>query len=178
MIYVSEVISKCSSPALGLILSAFRKILQLVQIIGPILLLISLTLNFTKLMANPDDKKLPNKIKNSVLALIIMFCVPIFVNVVMNMLDDGFSVSACWNSISVNVSNTYSDPEEVERKKILGNPDDYEKGVKKQKGTSGGAIEGSAQKIGDVVWDSSDVTKISNLTSAQLIGILNAYGGN
>lgn len=38
-------------------------------------------------------------------------------------------------------------------------------------------IEGTARKIGDVVWNPSDVTQISNITSTQLAQIMNIKGG-
>ena len=38
-------------------------------------------------------------------------------------------------------------------------------------------IEGTAMRLGDVVWDPNDLTIKSNLTSTQLVGILNACGG-
>ena len=47
-----------------------------------------------------------------------------------------------------------------------------------QSSSGGETIEGTAQTYKDVVWDSNNVTKRSNLTSDQLVKVLNAYGGN
>ena len=183
MIQILDVYSGCSSAAIGATLAIMKRIIDLIQIIVPILLMISLTLLLIKLMANPDDKKLLPKIKNAALAAVIVFMIPVFVNAVMGMLGENFSVSACWNSIN-NPSGTptYINPYNTKKSKFTTDPSEYEKGVKRQKNNGNGSytgeyIEGTAQQIGDVVWDSTNVTRISNLTSTQLIGILNAHGG-
>jgi beta-N-acetylglucosaminidase len=153
----------------------------LIQVIGPIVLIVATTLNLIKLMTNPEEKKLLKKAINSALAAVILFAVPTLINATMGMLDESFSVSACWNNIGdYNGTNSYISTSDVDKKSVVNNQSDYAKGEEKTttSSTDSTVIEGTAQSIGDVVWDSSDVTKISNLTSAQLIGVLNAYGGN
>ncbi len=185
MIELLSVYSGCSSAALGATLAILKRIMNLIQIIVPILLMISLTLNLIKLVSNPDDKKALPKIKNAALAAVIVFMIPVFVNVVMNMLGENFSVSACWSSVNNPTGTpTYIDPYGTKKSKFLSDPSEYEKGKKREttNGTgnssyTGEYIEGTAQQVGDVVWDSTNVTRISNLTSTQLIGILNAHGG-
>jgi beta-N-acetylglucosaminidase len=153
----------------------------LIQVIGQIVLIVATTLNLIKLMTNPEEKKLLKKAINSALAAVILFAVPTLINATMGMLDESFSVSACWNNIGdYNGTNSYISTSDVDKKSVVNNQSDYAKGEEKNttSSTDSTVIEGTAQSIGDVVWDSSDVTKISNLTSAQLIGVLNAYGGN
>ena len=181
----------CSSPVLGNILSALRKMLGLIQIIGPLVLLVSLILTITKLMADPDNKKLTKKIINSVLAAVLLFFIPMFVNLVMNLLGEDYNISACWNSTNTSSGssryiNTYDNRQ---KKSITINPGDYEKGEKKQpaqsqsgsngRSSSGNAasIDIGAHQLGKIVWDSSNVSRISNLSTTQLIAILNAHGG-
>jgi len=178
MLEVLEIINECSSPALSNILSIFKRIINLVQIIGPILLIIGMTVNLIKLINDPEDKKLKKNIFNSLIAAVLIFFIPVFLNVLMSLLGNNFTISACWNSIGDYSGDAKYIKSDEKGKNILNNPGDYEKGEKKEAGENGAAIEGTAKKIGDVVWDSSDVTKISNLTSTQLIGVLNAYGGN
>ena len=181
MIFISDIVSECSAPALSVLLLAARKILSFVRLIVPILLIISLTTTFIQLMSNPEEKKLKGKIKNQALAAVIVFFIPTFLNAVMGILGSSFTLSACWNMVpNLSSQTNYISPTSVDSKSIFVNQSDYEKGVPKPKTTtsSGEVIEGKAQQIGDVVWDSSDVTRISNLTSTQLVGILNAYGGN
>ena len=86
----------CSDVALQNVLSTIKNILELIQIIAPILLLIMTAIHLTNLMRDPDDKKKLKKVQNSALAAIIIFFIPVIVNVVMYMLDDTFTVSSCW----------------------------------------------------------------------------------
>lgn len=182
----------CSSPVLGNILSALRKILGLIQIIGPLVLLVSLILTITKLMADPDNKKLTKKIINSVLAAVLLFFIPMFVNLAMNLLGEDYNISACWNSATTSSgSSRYIDIYgDKEKQSLTINPGDYEKGEKKQpvqsqsssngrRRSSGNAasVDIGAHQLGKIVWDSSNVSRISNLSTTQLIAILNIHGG-
>lgn len=183
MFEILEVINDCSSPALSTILTLTKKVIELIQLMGPIILIVVTVVNFIKLMSNPDDKKQLKKVFNSFIAALLLFFIPIIINAVMLLLDDTFTITACWNNIGDYSGTAKYIPKEDEKKKnFLINPDEYEKGEKRQESSNGSSnsesIEGNAQQIGDVVWDSSDVTKISNLTSTQLVGVLNAYGGN
>lgn len=179
MISIIDIVSECSNPGISILLSTARKLLNLIQIIVPIILIISLTITFTQLISNPEEKKIKSKIKNQFLAAAIVFFIPMLINAVMSLLGTSFSLSACWNMIpDLSTQNNYISPSSVNRKSILVNQDAYEKGNPRATTSSGEVIEGKAQQIGDVVWDSGDVTRISNLTSTQLVGILKAYGGN
>lgn len=185
-------INECSSPALAAILGATKRVMSLIGIIAPILLLVMASIHLIRLMKDPDDKKALPKLRNSAIAAVIVFMVPVFTNAAMAMLDNSFTVSACWNSAgSYSTTTTYVDPYGSTRKTFYTNPDDYQKGTPKPSpstspgttpgggtdGYTGETIDGTAQQVGDVVWDPNDVTKISNLTSAQLIAILNKHGG-
>lgn len=179
MIQILDMSSKCSDAALSATLKITKNIISFIGMIVPIILLTMAVINLVRLIMNPDEKKNISKIKNSFIAAIVVFMVPVGVNVVMQMLDENFTVSSCWNS-----AGDYSGPHRYiklsdQRKKsnIFTDPSAYQGGVQKEDDTTS-TVEGSAQKVGDVVWDANDVTKISNLTSTQLVGILNAYGGD
>ena len=96
----------------------------------------------------------------------------------MGWLNTGYSISACWNSAdSYSSDSKYLDIDGNKKKSIYS--DGYEKGDPSKKTDSSDSssdsdtpIDGTATKIGDVVYDPNDVTKISNLTTAQLIQIL------
>ena len=173
MIEILDLSSDCSTPFLAVLLKVAKNILDIVQLIGPLLLMVALTMHIIKAMSNPDDKKIKAKIKNSIIATLLLFFVPVFVNAAMNLLDNNFALSTCWNSIDKKIMKAeYIDPGTGTKKKFNDNGE-YERGDPSGASTS----DGTAQKIGDVVWNPSDVTQISNLTSSQLVGILNAYGG-
>ena len=186
-----QILASCSSPALGAALSAFKKILGIIQIIVPILLMVGLAIHIIQLVHNPDDQKRKKKALNSVIAAVIVFFVPMFIDVVMGMVGDSFTVSACWNSINNPGSSTsYVDPyDQGSKTGFIVDPSDYEKGKPKPAsdypggGSSPtdpggtGSVPVSSQEYKGIVWDSSNVTRKSNLTTAQLIAILNAHGG-
>ena len=131
--FILEVINQCSSPALGALISVFKKMMTLIQIIVPILLMIASAKNVFSLVKNPDDKKLPAKIRNSVIAAALVFFIPMLVNVVMGMVDNSYDISACWNeTVQVSSSTEYIDPNKDSNKQsFIPNSKDYEKGKPK-----------------------------------------------
>ena len=181
MIQILDMSSKCSDAALSSTLKVTKNIIGIIGTIAPIVLLTMAVINLVRLITNPDEKKNVTKIKNSFIAAVVIFFIPMLVNVVMQMLDESFTVTSCWNS-----AGDYNGPHRYIKlsdnrtpSSIYTDPSKYHKGQKNDNSNSSNStVEGSAQKVGDVVWDSGDVTKISNLTSTQLVGILNAYGGD
>ena len=189
MYILESIVTGCTDPGLSRLLQILKNILTLTQIIGPILLIIFMVITFTKLVANPDEKKYKKSLKNELFAILFLFAVPFLVNAFMAMVDDAFSVSRCWNSISdYSGDATYKRITDREANAIYSKRNEYEKGEERKyaisrgssssSSSSGEVIEGTAQSYKDVVWDSGNVTRISNLTSAQLIQVLKAYGGN
>lgn len=133
-------INQCSSGEMSAFVSILKNILNLIQIIGPILLLISLVIAFVQLMSNPDEKKYKARIKNSLIGIIILFFIPLLVNVVMATVDNSYQISACWNSSSnAKLGKAEYVGDDKNKKKIGTDPSEYEKGEKKKifDGTSG-----------------------------------------
>ena len=83
MIDILNVINECQSSELSLLLSFVRNFLNVIQIVVPILLLIMVATYLSKLVVHPDNKKLKNKIKNSILAALIVFFIPMLINILM-----------------------------------------------------------------------------------------------
>ena len=48
-------------------------------------------------MINPEDKKYKKAIINWLIAIVMLFMLPLIINLVMRLLDDSFSISRCWN---------------------------------------------------------------------------------
>ncbi len=122
----------CSDPALSNVLAPIKNFVNIIQIIGPILALIGLIYLITKLITNPEDKKVPKQIRNCIIALLVLFFIPMLVNVVMNMLGESFTISSCWNSASKNNNNSsYIDNNKDKKKNVIPSGE-YEKGDEKQ----------------------------------------------
>jgi len=119
----------CSQSELGIFIYVLKNILNLVWVIGPILAILSLIINFTLLAKNPDDKKIPKKIQNSFIALFFLFLVPTIINASMLMIDDSLEISKCWNQdiASPFLSSGYKSLND-QKNSIVSSPDDYEKG--------------------------------------------------
>ena len=96
---ILDLTAVCGSYAVATLLSVFKRTLNLIQMIGPIVGIIALIINFTKLMIIPDEKKLKNVIRNWAIAIIMLFLIPTCVNLVMRLFDDTFTVSKCWNQV-------------------------------------------------------------------------------
>ena len=96
----SDLGSCCSDPGLVSIIDIVRKGMDLFQLIVPILLLVMLVVQLTKLVVNPDEKNGIKKITNRILAAMIIFILPVIINVVITNLpaNENFQLSACWKT--------------------------------------------------------------------------------
>ena len=122
-------VAHCQNYALIGLFSIVRRILSLIQIIAPILLIISLMITFSKIVMNPEEKKNQKKIINSILATVILFFIPTFVNAVFGLLGNSTSISSCWqNAGGVTQAAVYVPLEKEEKKSIVVPPEDYQKG--------------------------------------------------
>ena len=132
------ILMDCNNAVLGNILYTAKNILNIIWLAGPILAIISLIINFAMLVKDPEDKKVPKKIKNSIIALVVLFMIPTIVNVAMRLADDNTEISACWNQDIEKPSYkaTYIDPNPGKRKSILSDPGGYEYGKPKTTSSS------------------------------------------
>ena len=131
---ILEVINDCKSAELSLIMLAIKRGLNIIHIIAPILLIISLSIHFFNLMRDPDNKKLVPKIRNSAIAAVVIFFIPTFINVVMANVSNTNDFSACWNERQ---ESNYITPNYIEtgnngnKNGIIQDPSDYQKGSPK-----------------------------------------------
>lgn len=167
---IIDLASTCSSPALASFLSIAKKILLFVQLIGPLLCIISLSISFINLVVNPDEKKEPSKIKNKIIALVFLFFIPTIVNATLKLLDDSNELSRCWNS-NANVLKDGDSYIVTDGKKKVNpsyvNPDDYEKGKERVNNNSNNSNNSSMQSINNIVFigDSRTVQMYAYLTN-------------
>lgn len=188
MYFLASIGSACNDPGLASILAVVKRMMSLFQIIGPILSLFSIAYHLTMMMKNPDDKKGLPKIRNSAIALIVLFMVPVIVNAVFGFLDDSTTFSSCWNNATIHTSGggSYVSPtEDDNRTPIYSDPSEYEKGKKQIKppssSPSGGSSIGGASKtsggVGDYVGtgntSSSKVVFIGDSRTVQMYAYLN-----
>ena len=124
----------CNDTAIGGIINVVKNGLTIIQIVGPILALIMISVRFFQLVKNPEDKKGLAKIKNALLALIVLFFIPMSINVVFSWMGEANDISSCWNSKDANFNvNNYMKIDNENKNPLYTNPDDYEKGKPKPK---------------------------------------------
>ena len=142
----------CNSATLVVIFNILKNLLDLIQIFAPILLMVSIAFTFIKLMMNPEEKKLVARIKNSFLAAVIIFMIPLFIDVTMNMLGYNFEISACWNNaIEVDYNPHYikDSTEDKIVQNIFTDPSEYEKGDKNTSSDNGQSSSSSSSTSGN-----------------------------
>ena len=124
-----DIIDACGSVGIANVLSITKAVLNLIQIVGPILAVVALAINFTKLTANPEEKKYKAGLKNSIIALVVLFMVPFLVNLSMSLADESFSIATCWNNAEevakVGKDNDYVDVTNKDKQKVIPKPGDY-----------------------------------------------------
>ena len=94
--FILDLVEVCGSPEIAHILGIIKRVLNLIQLVGPILGIVGLILALIKLMANPEDKKTKNSIRNWVIAIFMLFLIPVIINLVVGLFDDSFTLAACW----------------------------------------------------------------------------------
>lgn len=117
MLFLLEV-PICSDFVLATILVIVKRVLNIIQIIVPILLIISGTLKFLKMTVNPDDDKKGKKnFLNSIISAIIIFLLPMVMNLTLNMISEYgevginstnnetvLNLATCWQAASTTQS--------------------------------------------------------------------------
>ncbi len=123
------VLENCNDVSLMNILVIVKNILTIIQIVVPILLLMFATIQFIQLVKNPEENNGIKKVIHKFLAAVIVFFIPMTVNVVMGMLGETTDISKCWNTAKSTGKASYIPSDrEKEKKKFIYNAEDYEKG--------------------------------------------------
>lgn len=154
----------CRDIALAGILHVTQNIVTIIQIIVPIILLISVAIKLFKAMMNPDEKKNIPRIRNSFIATAIVFFIPIILNVLINMADSTDSFINCWKDAkTINIkfqSDKYYGNEE--EKTTLYVDQEYEKGVKNDSNTPSGNYSKNVESYMQAVKNTVDYARAHN----------------
>lgn len=153
----SELGTCCSNYGLATILDAFRKIMNLLQIVAPILLIFMAVVGFAQIVMNPEKKGGVKSVVNKFVAAIFIFFMPIIMDALLLLLPETFSVSACWEKAKVmsevsqstayHYANLYEDDDVTP---IIVDPNDYNASKPASSGSNNGS-NGSSQKGQDIV---------------------------
>lgn len=169
-----EISSSCSDPALIAVLNVVKRALSLVQILGPILALISLIYTFIMLVKSPDEKKYVSRIKNSLIALVVVFFVPTIINVLVGVLGDSTTFSDCWNNVDTTKRGTakYIKYKEIQSGKsnsqIFTDPSEFQKGTAKPTSSTSSNSNSSGNRAGSGNTKSNKVVFIGDSRTVQM----------
>ena len=130
--FILDMVGTCGNPALANLFNIAQRIITIIQILAPILAIVALGINLTKSVMNPDDKKNFSMYKNWIIALVMVFAIPILVNATMGILGEDHDISACWNNAKNANTSGNSTYKPVNNNKPSGpintTPDSYDKG--------------------------------------------------
>ena len=131
----------CKDPSLANIMSVFSNILNIIQIVVPIILLLMIAYQLMQMMINPDEKKNKKKMLNQFIAAVVIFFIPMLANIVINITGESINFSACikeTKNIKVSTKSNYIKESNKKATPII-NTSTYEKGdEKKQDPTDNG----------------------------------------
>ena len=154
----SEIGSCCSDFALANFLDIARRIVELIQLIVPIILIVFITMQLVQLVMDPDQKEGIKKLTNKCIAAVAVFFIPILFDAALGIFPADFSIAACWNQakvmreISKETQQRYvSIDDSREGSKILTDSSDYEKSnpaTEKSTTSSGGGSTSVSGKGG------------------------------
>ena len=168
--YVLEI--ACDDSALGPILVIVKNLLDIIQIVVPILLLLMISIQLFKLINNPKEEKGLKKIFNMSIAAVIVFLIPMLINMTMSILGENNKISNCWNNTNnLQLGNsTYINPYKDKKRTRVITDQEYEKGI------SQGACLSKGSKT-KVLFVGNSKTYVSNIP-AKFKGIANNNGYN
>lgn len=122
----------CSSVVVGFFINPIVNLLNILLIVAPILLVISLAFSFIKMTMNPDDKKGLGKIRNSIMACVIVFFISLIVNVVINLCGENFDLTTCLtHKVFDSREAVYYKIDDRDSTQILQSSNDYEHDVER-----------------------------------------------
>lgn len=125
----------CTDYGLLTLLDILRQILDLIQLVVPIILMVGLAIQFTQLLINPDDNKKKKSLLNKFFAALLCFFVPSLVNLAISLVpaDIGsFQLGACWDTARISrevlkkENSTYVSTTDKKPKSFILQPEDYD----------------------------------------------------
>ena len=90
----------CNDQVILPVIKVIQNAFFIIEILAPVLAIVSLVIVLTRMMYDPDNKKLIHNLKNAIIALVIIFLIPTIISVTMMMLDEKIELSACWKAAS------------------------------------------------------------------------------
>ncbi len=178
--------SCCSNNMLVVLLDIARKIFHVVQIIVPILLILGSVIHLMKMINDPEMKNGTKRFINMYIAAVIIFFLPVVIDVVLGILPTEFRLSACWDKAknrreTIHYSSSYTPSTKKSQSSIFVKASEYQKGVKQfvsdvNSYYGGGTSSGSYTNTG--AGNGSATGKSIVLYAKSFVGKSYLYGGS
>ena len=156
----TDVSSCCSDYGIAMFLYIMQKALELIHLVIPILLLVMATIQLTKMMISPDDKKSSKSLLNKFIAAVLVFFTPYIINLTLGVIqiatNNSFHLASCWESAEViaqvmQSSTKYEVLNKTDKRKKVVNVEKYKiikaKDEKSKKNTKADSSSSAGKKI-------------------------------
>ena len=97
----------CEDFALARIILVIKNIVNIIQIVVPLLLMLFVSVQLVKMVRDPELKNGTKKINSMFIAAACVFFMPMFINILAGVLETNFNFAACWNEAE-SISNYMS----------------------------------------------------------------------
>jgi len=147
----------CNDYALVSALDTGRKIMQLLQVIAPIVLIVMSSIELIRLMVNPELKTGLKGIFYKYFAAVVIFFIPIIVDAILLLLPETFSVSACWEEAKVSaealrtLKHEYIGADDETSSPFIIDASEYNPGEKRPNNNSAPTGSGSGSEKGKAI---------------------------
>ena len=103
----------CNQCGVQKILYIVRTLINIIRWIVPIGLIVMTSLDIAKKVLDPDEKEGQKRIMHRVIAALIVFLIPLFIRIVLGLVDIGLkngnnpyaSTVDCWNKANISCQN-------------------------------------------------------------------------
>lgn len=109
------ILSICEKTSILSVVLFIKKMLDLIQVVIPILLIIMCAIDLGKIVINPEEKSLPKIIKRMIAAVTVFF-LPAFLNVILEAAGQtSFTATTCWINANKETITTLRENEKKEQ---------------------------------------------------------------
>ncbi len=96
MVYLASFIDGCDDYNFVSILVILKRILSVMQVVVPIILILSCTWGLFQMMINPENKRELKSFKNKIIATVVFVFLPMLVDISISFTGESYNIGACW----------------------------------------------------------------------------------
>ena len=113
------IMTVCEEPAILNLILFIKSLMEIIGIVVPIILIVMVTLDLVKIVLDSSEKTIKTSFKsmlNRLIAAVVVFFVPMMVNLLMNQVDQGnVESSTCWANANSETIAKYTEVKEAKK---------------------------------------------------------------